>query len=111
MANMLFLQLEGIEHRRTKVSRPQSNGIVERLHRTLLDEHFRVQGRKIWFETVDEMQVALDTYFAHDNEPRLHRGRGMKGRTPLKAFKEDIPKPEPKGGQHTTPKATTATAA
>lgn len=38
----LFLQLEGIEHKTTRVKRPQSNGIVERLHRTLLDEHFRV---------------------------------------------------------------------
>ena len=42
----LFLQLEGIAHKRTHVSRPQSNRIVERLHRTLLDEHFRVEGRR-----------------------------------------------------------------
>jgi hypothetical protein len=42
----LFLQLEDIEHRTTKVRRPQSNGIVERLHRTLLEEHFGVQGRR-----------------------------------------------------------------
>ena len=42
----LFLQLEEIEHRTTRVRRPQSNGFVERLHRTLLDEHFRVMGRK-----------------------------------------------------------------
>jgi transposase InsO family protein len=32
----LFLQLEGIEPRTTKVRRPQSNGFIERLHRTLL---------------------------------------------------------------------------
>ena len=38
----LFLQLEEIEHRTTKVRRPQFNGFVERLHRTPLDEHFRV---------------------------------------------------------------------
>ncbi|WP_372044873.1 IS481 family transposase [Tistrella bauzanensis] len=107
----LFLQLEGIEHKRTKVSRPQSNGIVERLHRTLLDEHFRVEGRKTWFETVDEMQTALDTYFVHYNERRPHQGRGMKGRTPLKAFKEGILKPQPKEQKRTTPKAIAATAA
>ncbi len=47
---------EGIAHRTTKVNRPQSNGFVERLHRTLLDEHFRVQGRKKWYETIEEMQ-------------------------------------------------------
>ena len=41
----LFLQLKGIEHRKRRVKRPQSNGIVERFHRTLVDEHFRVEGR------------------------------------------------------------------
>jgi len=87
----LFLQLEGIEHKRTKVRRPQSNGIVERRHRTLLDEHFRVEGRKTWFETIEEMQVALDAYLVVYNTKRPHQGRGMNGRTPLKAFKDGIP--------------------
>ena len=58
----LFLQLEDIEHKRTRVNRPQSNGIVERWHRTLLDEHFRVEGRRTWFETIEEMQTVLDQY-------------------------------------------------
>lgn len=86
----LFLQLEGIEHRKTRVTRPQSNGIVERLHRTLLDEHFRVEGRKTWFETIDEMQVALDAYLVEYNTRRPHQGRGMNGRTPLAVFRAGI---------------------
>lgn len=90
----LFLQLEDIEHRKTKVRRPQSNGFVERLHRTLLDEHFRVEGRKTWFDTVAEMQTALERYLKYYNEKRPHQGRGMKGRTPSQAFKEEKPKPE-----------------
>ncbi|GAB3125269.1 IS481 family transposase [Novispirillum itersonii] len=102
----LFLQLEGIEHKRTKVSRPQSNRIVERLHRTLLDEHFRVEGRKTWFETVDEMQTALDTYLIHYNQRRPHQGRGMNGRTPISAFIQGIPKRGQEGDQK-TPSATT----
>lgn len=89
----LFLQLEGIAHKRTRVSRPQSNGIVERLHRTLLDEHFRVEGRKTWFETIEEMQVVLDAYLIGYNTKRPHQGRGMNGRTPIKAFVQDIHKP------------------
>nr|WP_310778904.1 integrase core domain-containing protein [Candidatus Palauibacter scopulicola] len=40
----LFLQLEEIEHRNTKVGRPRSNGLIERFHRTLLDEHLRGKG-------------------------------------------------------------------
>lgn len=86
----LFLQLEEIEHRTTKVRRPQSNGIVERLHRTLLDEHFRVEGRRTWFETVDKMQKSLDDYLAVYNGKRPHQGRNMNGRTPARAFVEGL---------------------
>ena len=88
----LFLQLEEIEHRTTRVKRPQSNGIVERLHRTLLDEHFRVEGRRTWFETIDEMQVVLDEYLVGYNQRRPHQGRGMNGRTPAVAFVDGLPK-------------------
>jgi transposase InsO family protein len=87
----LFLQLEGIEHRTTRVKRPQSNGYVERLHRTLLDEHFRVEGRRTWFESIDEMQVALDAYLVAYNNDRPHQGRGMNGRTPAQAFIQGLP--------------------
>jgi transposase InsO family protein len=89
-ATPLFLQLEAIEHKRTRVSRPQSNGIVERLHRTLPDEHFRVEGRKTWFETIEEMQTVLDAYLVGYNTRRPHQGRGTTGRTPAKAFRDGI---------------------
>lgn len=87
----LFLQLEGIEHRTTRVRRPQSNGFVERLHRTLLDEHFRIKGRQKWYETLDEMQADLDEYLRHYNHERAHQGRNMNGRTPSQAFLEGLP--------------------
>jgi transposase InsO family protein len=90
----LFLQLEDIEHRTTRVKRPQSNGIVERLHRTLLDEHFRVEGRRTWFDTIDEMQAVLDGYLEGYNQRRPHQGRGMNGRTPAQAFTQGIRRPE-----------------
>lgn len=89
----LYLQLEEIEHRTTRVKRPQSNGIVERFHRTLLDEHFRVEGRRTWFETIAEMQDVLDDYLLAYNTRRPHQGRGMNGRTPVQAFIEGLPKP------------------
>lgn len=88
----LFLQLEGIEHRTTKVRRPQSNGFVERLHRTLLDEHFRVMGRKKWYDSVEEMQKDLDAYLGTYNTKRPHQGRNMNGRTPYQAFMDDTKK-------------------
>lgn len=71
----LFLQLGDIVHKRTKVARPQSNGIVERLHRTMLDKHFRVEGRTMWFETVEEMQAALDAYLLAYNTNDRTRDR------------------------------------
>ena len=92
----LFLQLEGIEHRTTKVRRPQSNGFVERLHRTLLDEHFRIMGRSKWYESVDEMQKDLEAYLKKYNHERSHQGRNMNGRTPYQAFIDGIKKTEVK---------------
>jgi hypothetical protein len=65
-------------------------GAVQRL---LLDEHFRVEGRKTWFETVEEMQTVLDSYLEGYNQRRPHQGRGMKGRTPATAFIEGLTKP------------------
>jgi len=88
----LFLQLEGIEHRTTRVRRPQSNGFVERLHRTLLDEHFRIMGRKKFYESVDEMQKDLEIYLKHYNTKRPHQGRNMQGSTPEKAFTKGLKK-------------------
>ena len=68
----LFLQLEGIKHRTTRVRRPQSNGFVEQLHRTLLDEHLRIAGRTTWDESIDSMQRDFDAYLHHYNYERPH---------------------------------------
>lgn len=45
----LLLALENIEHRNTKVRSPRTNGFVERMNRTLLDECFRIADRQIWY--------------------------------------------------------------
>src|SRR5438132_1635307 len=45
----LLLGMEGIEHRTTRVHTPRTNGFVERMNRTLLDECFRVAGRTTWY--------------------------------------------------------------
>jgi transposase InsO family protein len=79
----LFLQLEGIEHRTTKVRRPQSNGFIERLHRTLLDEHFRIKGRTTWYESVEQMQTDLDSQWATS-------GQVMEGQAPYSMFNKGL---------------------
>ena len=90
----LFLQLEEIQHRTTRVRRPQSNGFVERLHRTLLDEHFRIMGRKKFYDSIEAMQNDLDAYLITYNTQRPHQGHGMKGRTPAEVFIRCLPKPK-----------------
>jgi len=85
----------GIEHSTTQVGRFQSNGFIERFHRTLLEKHLRIEGRTTWYETVAEMQKDLDGYLETYNPRRPHRDRGMKGRTPYEVFKTGIPKKSP----------------
>lgn len=58
----MCLQPEGIEHRTRRVKRPQSNGFVQRLYRTLLEDCFRVMGRKKVCEAVGEMQSGPEDY-------------------------------------------------
>jgi transposase InsO family protein len=52
----------GVDHRTTKIRSPRTNGFVERLNRTRLDECFRVAGRQIWYLTVEELQQDLDRF-------------------------------------------------
>ena len=87
-----FLQLQDIEHRITKAGRPQSNGFIERFHRTLLEEHLRIKGRTTCYETVEEVHEDLDAYLETYNQHRPHRGCGMEGRTPYAMFKVEIPR-------------------
>lgn len=95
----LFLQLEEIEHRMTKVRRPQSNGFIERFHRTLLDEHLRPSGRTKWYESLEEMQQDMEAFLVLYNTKRPHRGRGMNGRTPEQVFLKGIPAPSTPAGK------------
>lgn len=59
---------------------------MERLHRTLLDEHFRIAGRTKFYESVQEMQNDLDEYLVKYNTQRTHQGRNMNGQAPYQAF-------------------------
>src|ERR1700754_4407975 len=58
----LYLAIENIDHTRTKVKSPQTNGIVERLHRTMLSEFYRITFRKKIYTTLTELQTDLDEW-------------------------------------------------
>lgn len=86
----LFTNLEGIEHRTTKVRSPRTNGFVERMNRTLLDECFRVKGRETWYTSTDEIQRDLDQFIEYYNLRRTHQGYRLNGRTPAQALREAL---------------------
>jgi transposase InsO family protein len=86
----LLLALEGIEHRTTRVRTPRTNGFVERMNRTLLDECFRVTGRTTWYVGIDEIQRDLDQFLEYYNLRRSHQGYRLAGRTPAQALQEAL---------------------
>ena len=78
-----YLALADIEQRTTRVRRPQTNGFVERFHRTVLDEFFRKVFRTTFYETVESLQRDLDDWLAYYNRDRPHQGYRNHGRRPL----------------------------
>jgi transposase InsO family protein len=86
----LLLEIEGIEHRTTRVRSPKTNGFVERMNRTLLDECFRVSGRTTWYIEVEEIQRDLDRFLEYYNLERSHQGYRLLGRTPAQALREAL---------------------
>ncbi len=87
----LYLAVEDIDHTRTKTKSPQTNGIVERFHRTVLNEFYRVAFRKKIYGSIEELQADLDEYLREYNEERPHQGRWCFGKTPMQTFIDSIP--------------------
>jgi len=84
----LYLAIENIDHSKTKAHSPQSNGICERLHRTIQDEFYQVAFRKKLYPSLDELQADLDKWLEYYNRERTHTGKYCNGRTPLQTFSD-----------------------
>jgi transposase InsO family protein len=87
----LYLAVEDIEHTRTKVKSPQTNGICERFHKTVLNEFYRVAFRRKIYATIEALQKDLDAWLVEYNEARPHQGRWCYGKTPMQTFLDSIP--------------------
>ncbi len=87
----LYLAIEDIDHTRTKTKSPQTNGICERFHRTVLDEFYRVAFRKKIYTSIEALQADLDTWIQQYNEVRSHQGRWCYGKTPMQTFLDSLP--------------------
>ncbi len=86
----LFCAVDQIEHRRTDISSPETNGFCERFHRTVKEEFYAVAFRKTFYESLDQLQQDLDRYLAFYNRERAHQGYRTQGRTPYLAFMDGI---------------------
>ncbi len=86
----LYLALNDIEHRRTKVKSPQTNGFIERFNKTVLDEFFRIAFRENFYESVEALQEDLDQWLIHYNTERPHRGYRNRGKRPLDTVLEFV---------------------
>ncbi len=86
----LYLAVEDIAHTRTKVKSPQTNGICERFHKTVLNEFYRVAFRKKIYRSLEELQRDLDAWLVDYNEQRPHQGRWCYGKTPMETFSATI---------------------
>jgi transposase InsO family protein len=86
----LYLEIEDIDHTRTKVKHPQTNGICERFHQTVQNEFYAVAFRKKIYNSLDDLQKDLDAWVEDYNERRTHQGKFCFGKTPMETFQDTI---------------------
>lgn len=84
----LYMALENIEHTKTKARSPQTNGICERFHKTMLQEFYQIAFRKKLYESIEQLQADVDEWLRTYNEERPHSGRLCFGKTPRQTFKD-----------------------
>lgn len=86
----LSLDLNGIEHRKTTVRTPRTNGLVERFNGTVLDECFRAKMREPFHDSVEALQTDLDAWLVHCNTERPHLGHRNQGRRPIETIQQFV---------------------
>jgi transposase InsO family protein len=87
----LYLAVEDVDHSRTKTKSPQTNGICERFHKTVLNEFYRIAFRKKLYASIEDLQNDLDLWVRSYNEERPHQGRWCFGKTPMQTFLDATP--------------------
>jgi transposase InsO family protein len=86
----LYLALNEIEHRRTRVRSPKTHGFIERFNGTVLDEFFRNTMRETFYRDVDSLQADLDAWLYHYNHERPHLGYRNQGRRPWDTVRQFV---------------------
>lgn len=101
----LYLAIEGIDHSKTQVRHPQTNGICERLHRTMQEEFYAVAFRKKLYNSLAALQDDLDQWMEYYNTQRSHSGKYCFGKTPMETFDESVTLARQKMLDHLPPAA------
>lgn len=84
----LYLAVNDIEHTKTKAQSPQTNGICERFHKTILQEFYQVTFRKKIYTDLATLQADLDDWLVYYNMERTHQGKMCCGRTPMETLED-----------------------
>ena len=82
----LYLDLENIDHTRTKAKSPQTNGICERFHQTIQNEFYATAFRRKVYTSIDQLQADADAWIHSYNTERTHSGKHCFGKTPWQTF-------------------------
>lgn len=82
----LYLGVNGIEHTKIRARHPQTNGICERFHKTVLHEFYQVAFRRKLYHSLNELQTDLDIWMDSYNSERAHQEKMCCGRTPLQTL-------------------------
>lgn len=85
-AYQLYLNLEDIEHTRTKAYSPQTNGVCERFHKTMKNECYDIMFRRKIYGTLKEIQQDIEQWLLFYNQERPHSGRHCYGKTPWQTW-------------------------
>jgi transposase InsO family protein len=72
----------GVSHTQIRSGRPQTNGHVERLHRTILEECWRPAFARYLYMRLSGLRRDLNAYLSDYNYDREHHGRITQGRYP-----------------------------
>ena len=82
----LYIAVNDIEHTKTRARHPQTNGICERFHKTILQEFYQPALRRKLYSAIEELQKDLDEWLIHYNTQRTHQGKRCLGRTPMETL-------------------------
>jgi hypothetical protein len=82
----LYLAINDIDHTKTKAMSPQTNGICERFHKTILQEFYQVTFRKKLYHDLESLQKDLDSWIDYYNNERTHQGKVCNGKTPMETL-------------------------